>query len=136
MTDAKQNICLAEETAPMTEYTASSPQQFYVLGTHHNIWPTSIWNNQMLFQGVHIECDTFHEKASAQLEFMLLIAAFEKYTENFLFYPAQRKEWPLQATAHPAREGISSRKKSSVHTLRTVLFRQCNFLYLLLWLSL
>lgn len=37
MTDAKQNICLAEETAPMTEYTASSPQQFYVLGTHHNI---------------------------------------------------------------------------------------------------
>lgn len=25
MTDAKQNICLAEETAPVTGYTASSP---------------------------------------------------------------------------------------------------------------
>lgn len=53
---------------------------------------------------------------------------FWKIQKKIHFYQAQ-KEWVnLQATAQPDTEGIGTKNPLSVHTLRTVLFLQSNFL--------
>lgn len=115
----------------MTGYTASSPPtQFCVLRiiTHQNIRPASIstkwYSKKCTLNMTHIH---FSWKILTTIRIYAINLCFWKIHKKIPFCQAQRNEWHLQATAQPAREGIGTKNPPSVHTLRTVLFLQCNF---------